>query len=119
VGGSASGAGTIRTDLPLFTVGKANHIEVPSTKVNTWFCCILTGCSIIPQFVLSNLLAFLFDKAFKVISPDLKSPWTNEIVVFVIKEPNQVLVAGSISTRSTEVNIVLHTCMTGPSFHAM
>jgi hypothetical protein len=48
---------------------------------------------------------------------DLESTRTNGIIVPGVKEPNQVFVAWSVPPGSPEVDLDLHICMTGPSFH--
>jgi hypothetical protein len=91
--GNLQWSGTGLADLPIFAVGESNYVEVPLVEMYSPFCGILAGSTVIPQLRSGDLEPNLVRKVFKMITPDLESTRTNEIIVSGVKEPNQVLVS--------------------------
>ncbi len=76
--------GTWTTDLPVLAICETNHIEGTWLKVDSRFGFVGASCAIVPKSELSNLLPILFCEVSKLLTPHLKSLWTNQRVVLCI-----------------------------------
>jgi hypothetical protein len=118
--GNPQWSGTGLANLPIFAFGESNYDEVPLIEVNAGFCCVLAGGTIIPAQLCSGyLVSNLVRKVFKVITPDLESTRTNEIIILGVKEPHQVFVTQSVPPQLPKVDFDFHIGMSRTSLHKL